>query len=100
MKKNNLGNRLISAAREAREIARGTAEPSTYRVFTPTDIDVGAIRRSQGLTQAEFAARYGLSQGTIRDWEQRRRRPEGPALVLLQILKWEPQAAARALSHR
>jgi putative transcriptional regulator len=61
---------------------------------------VGAIRRSQGLTQAEFAARYGLSQGTIRDWEQRRRRPEGPALVLLQILKWEPQAAARALSHR
>jgi putative transcriptional regulator len=58
-KKNNLGSRLIQAAREARAIARGEADPSTYRVYVPANIDVGEIRRSQGLTQEEFAARYG-----------------------------------------
>jgi putative transcriptional regulator len=49
------------------------------------------------LTQEEFAARYGLPAATIRDWEQKRRQPDGAARVLLQIIKKEPKAAARAL---
>ena len=96
-KKNNLGSRLIQAAREARAIARGEADPSTYRVYVPANIDVGEIRRSQGLTQEEFAARYGLKTSTLRDWEQHRYQPDGAALVLLQVIKREPNAVARAL---
>jgi putative transcriptional regulator len=49
------------------------------------------------LTQEEFAARVGRPAGTIRDWEQHRRQPDGAARVLSQIIGKEPKAAARAL---
>ena len=55
------GKQLIQAAKEVRAIASGEADPATYRVRTPADVDVKAIRTGQKLTQAEFAARYGFS---------------------------------------
>jgi putative transcriptional regulator len=94
-----LGKRLIQAAREGRAIARAEANPTTYRVHVPADIDVRKIRAQLKLTQAEFAARFGLQAATVRDWEQHRRRPEGPARVLLKIIKEEPEAVNRALAH-
>lgn len=90
-----LGQRLIQSAKEARAIARGEMEPA--RVFAPSDIDVAAIRKRMGLSQARFAQRFGLSPATIRDWEQRRRRPEGAARILLTIIDREPEAVQRAL---
>jgi putative transcriptional regulator len=94
-----LGSRLIRAAREGRAIARGKLDPSTYRVHVPADIDVRKIRRSLKLSQAQFAAKFGLPAATIRDWEQRRRKPDGAARVLLQIIKTEPDAVSRALQR-
>ena len=94
-----LGKRLIKAAREARAIARGEADPATYRVHVSADIDVQKIRRKLGLSQAAFAARFGIPPGTVRDWEQRRRKPEGPARVLLTVIKEEPEAVSRALAR-
>jgi putative transcriptional regulator len=94
-----LGKRLIKAAREARAIARGEADPATYRVHVSADIDVQKIRRKLGLSQAAFAARFGIPPGTLRDWEQRRRKPEGPARVLLTVIKEEPEAVSRALAR-
>ena len=93
-----LGKRLIRAAREGRAIARGEADPATYRVHVPADIDVRKIRRQLKLSQSEFAAKFGLPAATVRDWEQKRRRPEGPARVLLQVIKKEPEAVSRALA--
>jgi putative transcriptional regulator len=93
------GKRLIKAAKEARAIARGEAKPDSYRVHIPTDIDVRGIRSQLGLSQAAFAGRFGISKGTLRDWEQGRRRPEGPARVLLLVIKEEPEAVSRALDH-
>ena len=55
-----LGKRLIKAAKEARTIARGEARPKTFRVHTPSDIDVPAIRKRLGLSQNEFSARFGI----------------------------------------
>ena len=49
-----LGKRLIKAAEEARSIARGEADPSTYKVHVPSDANVKAIRQGLKLTQAEF----------------------------------------------
>ena len=66
--KNSLGKRLLTAAREARAIARGEADGKTYRIHVPADVDVRKIRRTLGLTQEEFATRFGLPLGTIRDW--------------------------------
>ena len=97
-KKLPLGKRLIQAAKEVRAIARGEADQSTYRVYVPSDVDVRKIRRQLGLTQGEFASRFGLSVATIREWEQERRRPEGAARVLLTVIEKEPAAVMRALA--
>jgi putative transcriptional regulator len=92
-----LGKRLIKAAREARSIARGEVDSGSHRVFVPADVDVRAIRNALKLSQAQFAMRFGLRARTVQDWEQHRREPEGPALVLLQVIKKEPDAVFRAL---
>jgi len=66
-------------------------------VYVPDHVDVRALRRRLGLTQERFAARYGFRLATVRDWEQGRRRPIGPARVLLYVIDREPEAVARAL---
>lgn len=84
--------------KEAISIARGEADPATYRVHVQADVDARAIRKKLGLSQGDFAARYCIPVATLRDWEQNRRRPEGAARVLLTIIDREPEAVERALS--
>jgi len=93
-----LGKRLIRSAKEARTIVRGEADPATYRVRVPAKIDVKAIRKARNMSQEEFSARFGIPIGTLRDWEQDRRQPEGPARVLLTVIEREPKAVERALA--
>jgi putative transcriptional regulator len=57
----SLGKRLVKSAKEARTIARGEADASTYKIYVPATIDVKAIRARRGLTQEEFCVRYGLN---------------------------------------
>ncbi|MGC1348608.1 MAG: hypothetical protein WA858_02355 [Xanthobacteraceae bacterium] len=65
--KSRFGSRLLAAAKEARVIARGEADPDTYRVYEPADVGVREIHGKLGLTQEEFATRFGLPVGKIRD---------------------------------
>ena len=67
------------------------------RVHVPETVDVKAIRRATGLSQARFADRFGFDLASIRNWEQGRRRPEGSARVLFMVIKYNPQAARDAL---
>ena len=53
--------------------------------------DVSALRRFVGLTQAQFARAMGISVHTLRNWEQGRRRPDGPAIALLRIAARHPR---------
>ena len=53
--------------------------------------DVSALRRFVGLSQVRFAEALGISVHTLRNWEQDRRRPEGPALALLRIAARHPR---------
>jgi DNA-binding transcriptional regulator YiaG len=53
--------------------------------------DVAALRRFVGLTQAQFAKALGISVHTLRNWEQGRRQPEGPAIALLRIAARHPR---------
>jgi putative transcriptional regulator len=53
--------------------------------------DIAALRRFVGLTQAEFARAMGISVHTLRNWEQGRRQPEGPAVALLRIAARHPR---------
>ena len=65
----------------------------------PASIDVKAVRKQVGMTQAQFAVSFGISLGTLRHWERGDRMPRGPALVLLQVVAKEPKAVLRALSQ-
>ena len=93
-----LGQRLIKAAKEGRAIARGEADPRTYKVHVPVRVNVKAMRTRLGLTQAEFAMRYNLSVARVRDWEQGRSQPDGAMRAYLRVIEREPQAVERALS--
>ena len=53
--------------------------------------DISALRRFVGLTQAQFAQAMGISVHTVRNWEQGRRRPAGPAIALLRIAARHPR---------
>ncbi|WP_411904172.1 helix-turn-helix domain-containing protein [Methylorubrum thiocyanatum] len=94
----SFGKGLVEAARQAQAIARGKADPETYRVTLPEEIDVRAIRRQLGLTQAVFASRYGFPVGTLRDLEQKRARPDASTRAYLKVISREPEAVQRALS--
>lgn len=65
------------------------------RVVWPHDI--AATQRRLSLSQTEFAAWFGISPGTLRNWEQGRRVPEGPARVLLRVIERDPDAVRRAI---
>ncbi len=93
-----LGKRLIRAAKEAREIARGAADPKEYRVHLPDEIDAKAIRERKRLSQAEFSRQYAIPRRTLQDWEQRRRVPDLTAQAYLRVIDREGAAVKRALA--
>ena len=67
-------------------------------IIVPTDVK--AIRTRFGLSQEKFAKTFALNLATLRDWEQERRMPHGPARTLLQIIEREPEAVRRALAPK
>ena len=91
-------DRIMAGLNDAIAIANGTADPATYRVHGPERIDVRRIRQGLGLTQSEFAARFGFSIHTLRKWEQDGRQPEGPARAYLRVIERNPKAVEEALA--
>jgi len=88
--KDELFNELVASVREGGAILRGKALPS--RAFVVDGPNIRRIRSNYRLSQGQFAALLGISVGTLRNWEQGRRTPEGPARVLLQVAAKHPQA--------
>ena len=86
---------LLISVRQAGQIRRGTRRPSRTTAFRPTDVQ--AVRAELGASQAEFALLIGVSVATLRNWEQGRRTPEGPALALLRVAARNPKAVVEAL---
>ncbi|WP_428533098.1 helix-turn-helix domain-containing protein [Rhodopila sp.] len=62
------------------------------------EVDVRAIRRATGMTQAQFAAAYDFSVRTVQEWERGAKRPSGPARTLLRAIKGDPEGLRRALA--
>lgn len=86
---------LIESVRQAGRIRRGKLKPGRVTTFKPAD--VRAVRAKLGQSQAEFALLIGVSVATLRNWEQGRRTPEGPALALLRVAARNPRAVIEAL---
>lgn len=92
-----IGSDILKGAREALAHARGERVAGIV-VHVPEEVDVRAIRRRTGLSQAAFAARYGFAKAAVQDWEQGRRKPERSARLFLKVLEKEPEAVDRALA--
>ena len=88
--KDELFQELLASVKQGAAIIKGTMQPS--RTFEFPETEVKAIREQFGLSQNKFAHLVGISVGTLRNWEQGRRRPEGPARVLLQVAAKHPEA--------
>ena len=78
------------------EIAQQIAEDEA-EAMQDTAQFVRRVRQRLGLSQAQFSAKIGVSLETIRNWEQGKRNPTGPARILLKILDKAPEAALAAL---
>jgi putative transcriptional regulator len=88
--KKELFDELLESVAEGGEILRGERSPA--RVFHFEEPDIRSLREKHGFSQSKFAAMMGISVGTLRNWEQGRRKPEGSARVLLRVVERHPEA--------
>jgi putative transcriptional regulator len=91
-----LFKRLVESMGQMDEIVRGVRAPS--REFYVDAAKVKEIRAITGLSQPKFAKLLHVDVGTLRNWEQGRREPTGPAQALLRAIKNNPQAVLKALA--
>ena len=78
-------------------IAHASGDSTRGQAHTVNIVDVQVVRAKLGMSQSEFADAFGVSVATVRNWEQARRSPRGPARVLLHVINQEPEAVQRAL---
>jgi putative transcriptional regulator len=86
---------LLESVRQAGKIKRGEMQAS--RRFVMAEPDVAVIRKKYEMSQESFASLMGISVATLQNWEQGRRKPHGPARVLLTIVDRQPEAILAAL---
>jgi len=95
--KPTVGERIIRGLDQAIAWASGEDVPVRVTTIQVPAIDVRTLRRKLRLSQSEFAARFGFPPATLKNWEQGRTRPEGPARVLLAVIARHPDAVEDAL---
>ncbi len=88
---------LLTSIKQAGKIRRGKFKSARVTTFRPAAVK--SVREKLNASQAEFALMIGVSTATLRNWEQGRRTPVGPALALLRVAARNPRAVAEAL-HR
>ena len=94
-----VGQEIITSLKEAIAWAGGENVPVRVTTVQVPTIDVRAVRRCLGLSQSEFAAKFGFQAATLKNWEQGRTRPDGPARVLLAVIARHPEAVEDALRN-
>jgi len=74
-----------------------TPEAKPHVLYNPALPNVRRLRERLGMTQAEFAKRFGLSRRTVEQWEQGRTVPDRPARILLAVIERDPRVVERAV---
>ncbi|QVM90377.1 helix-turn-helix domain-containing protein [Pseudomonas entomophila] len=88
---------LMQSVEQMDEIIQGQRQPS--RQFEIDALQVRNIRKRTGLSQVRFAEMIDVQVATLRNWEQGRREPTGPAKALLRALHNDPEHVLKALAH-
>lgn len=88
---------VMQGIAEATAHARGEEVGVVEHRIEVEEVDVAALRRRLGMTQRDFAAHFGFSLGSVRNWEQGIRRPTGPARVLLRVIRHSPETVREAM---
>ncbi|NIE75027.1 helix-turn-helix domain-containing protein [Pantoea sp. Ap-967] len=88
---------LMESVQQMDEIVQGKRAPS--QLFEIDALQVRRIRQATGLSQVRFAEMIDVQVATLRNWEQGRREPTGPAKALLRAIRNDPDHVLKALSH-
>jgi putative transcriptional regulator len=88
---------LEASLKQALAFAEGDTAGCVVHEMEVPETDLPALRARTGLSQAEFARSIGVKKATLVNWEQGRRRPDGPARVLLALIAKEPGVVQRVL---
>ena len=89
--------KLLKSVEDAGKYLRGNRK-AVARVDRISPDSIAAIRTRLGLNQAQFARAIGISQDTLQNWEQGRRKPSGPAKILLRVAAKHPEVVLEAVA--
>lgn len=92
-----VGERIIEGLDQAIAWTHGKKTGARVTPGATPRVDVRALRKRMGLSQSEFANRFGLPPGTLRNWEQGRSEPDAASRVLLAVLDKHPKIVEECL---
>lgn len=96
-KRKTVGGSIIEGLKQAVAWTRGDNHDVRVTLVQVPEVNVREIRMQMGLSQAQFATKFGFPPGTLRNWEQGRSRPDAPTRVLLAVIAKHPEAVEDVL---
>ena len=91
------GRSIVATLEEAVAWAQGEPVAARQTTVRVQKVDVQLLRKRMQLSQDEFAAKFGFTLASVRNWEQGRRQPEGPARILLAVIARHPEVVEEVL---
>jgi putative transcriptional regulator len=96
-KRPTVGARIIEGLEQAIAWTQGKSDAVRVTLVHVPEVDVRGVRQGMGLSQAQFATKFGFPPATLRNWEQGRSRPDAPTRVLLAVIARHPEAVEDVL---
>ena len=96
-KRSTVGARIIEGLEQAIAWTKGEKGRARVTLVDVPEVDVRGVRRRMGLSQAQFATKFGFPPATLRNWEQGRSHPDAPTRVLLAVIANHPEAVEDVL---
>jgi putative transcriptional regulator len=97
-KRPTVGERIIEGLEQAVAWSRGENSRARVTLVQVPDVDVRDVRQRMGLSQTQFATKFGFPPATLRNWEQGRARPDASTRVLLAVIAKHPSAVEDVLA--
>ena len=96
-KPQTVGESIIKGLNEAIAWTKGENKRVRVTLVHVPEVDVRKVRLKMGLSQAQFATKFGFPPATLRNWEQGRSQPDAPTRVLLAVIAKHPEAVEDVL---